>query len=711
MSSFFAELRRRDVFKVTAAYAVSGWLLMQLAAVLESALHLPTWFDTVTTVLVLIGFPIAVLLSWIFQFTPTGLVRTIKNPEIDAKTHSKNTVTIYSLTGMITLGLAGIMWLHLSAKVVTDDSASGIKAASPTENTIVNALVSAATQSIAVLPFDDFSANNDQDYFGRGISEELLNVLSRVRGLRVVSRTSSFAFTESNSTVGDIAQALQVAHVLEGSVRKSGNTIRITAQLINAQTDEHLWSETYDRTLSTENLFAVQDEIARAIVSQLKGKLKVVPLASYDKTISLRAYELYLQARENKTLRTPSSLEDAQKGFIQVIDLDPNFAPAYAGLAEVYLLMENYAGLNKQVSQEKASPLIERALEVAPDSAEVLSAAAYFNVDLGTLPALKKAEEYALQAIQNNENYADAHFILGGILWEQLRLNEAIVHYKKARTLDPLSSIVLENLARIYLSVKDFENANVIGDDLIRLHPNKQSGYAVLADIALEQGAYSKVHSTLQAAYTLNPESMSIKTDLRRIYNLVGLYDQPLTYLSDPTTLLWRAIYTNDLNVALNELPKITNMVELAWFLYYLREYEKTQQIIAGYLQAYKLLERPIDDARTVDLMLAYTHLQKSLGESTLKPIRLLESYFSDMPAASISSEKELTQRLLFSTVKGEFEQSYKWLDRLLALEYIVDFIDPIYDEIKQNKAFKDRQESMSQITAKHREMIVLQLR
>ena len=715
MNSFIAELKRRNVFSVTAGYAVIAWLLMQLAVVLESALHLPNWFDTLITVLVLIGFPVAVLLSWIFRFTSKGIERTLRNPDIDKASHSTNTIIIFSLTGLIMLGLIWLMWQHLGKSDFIDfaDNAPN-ETSTELSNTQTNkpfeGLISEATQSIAVLPFEDFSANKDQSYFGRGISEELLNLLSRVKGLRVVSRTSSFAFAGTDSSAGDIAKALHVMHIIEGSVRKSGDTIRITAQLINAQTDEHVWSQTYDALLSAQNLFTVQDEIANAIVSQLKGELTVVPLEASDKTLSLQAYELYLHARENQKLRTPESLAIAANDFTQVIDLDPNFAYAYSGLSETYLLMSAYAGLDKNTSLEKATSLVARALELAPNSAEVLTSAAYLASSENTVSSIILAEDYALQAISANQNYANAYFILAGVLWDQGRLNEAIANYKQARNLDPLSTIVLGNLARIYLSVGDQVAARSIGEDLIRLHPQLPLGYIVLADVARNAGEYANAHSLLQDAYALNQDSTTIKNSLRRVYNLMGLHEQALWYENSPTSQVWYAIYTHDAQLAQSALPKVKKMTDAGWLLYYLRNYTKTKQIVEGYISAYHLLDKPIADPSTADFIIAYAQIQKALGEDNTHAIEMLSKYFAFKQPEALFDSKELTQRALFSALSEQYEQTYQWLDRILALGYILSFTDPIFDNIKQTQKFKTRQAQMQQLQDKNKLEVKTQL-
>jgi len=259
---------------------------MQVVAVMTPALNLPDWVDSFFAVALIIGFPIAVLLAWAFEMTPEGVKRTenvADGESITGQTGRKLDYTI--IGGLVLVGALVIGSRFMPQKMSAPDVPEVVVQTDLVEPTEVDEKI-----SIAVLPFEDFSSDKDQDYFAKGISEELLNVLARIDGLRVSSRTSSFAFKERNASTGEIAEALNVKHILEGSIRKSGATLRITAQLIKTENDEHMWSETYDRPLTAENIFAIQDEIAAAIVAELKGRLSIGETEESDRTASLEAY-------------------------------------------------------------------------------------------------------------------------------------------------------------------------------------------------------------------------------------------------------------------------------------------------------------------------------------------------------------------------------------------------------------------------------------
>ena len=257
MQKFLSELQRRKVLRVASGYVVAAWVILQVALSLQTAMSLPAAFGAFILGLLIVGFPIAVTVSWFFEFTPDGIKRTVPSGEV---ARFKPQTTDFALAAALVLVLAAVV------VQLTTPPAAVTTATAPKTEPAVSAV------SIAVLPFADLSPAKDQEYFSQGIAEEILNVLANVSGLEVASRTSSFQFKgQEKIGVPLIAQQLRVRHILEGSVRKAGDTIRITAQLIDAKTYKHLWSQTFDRAMTTENIFAIQDEITKAIVSQLSG--------------------------------------------------------------------------------------------------------------------------------------------------------------------------------------------------------------------------------------------------------------------------------------------------------------------------------------------------------------------------------------------------------------------------------------------------------
>ena len=335
--TFFKELKERNVVKVAIIYIVTGWLLIQVATAVFPHFGIPDWAVRLVVLLIALGFPIALIMAWALELTPEGIVRA------ESSVGEKRIWTISAV-----LALAAIFWFELGGPadapvVVEPPAATSIQKED-------------AGVSIAVLPFIDLSQDKDQEYFALGMSEELLNVLAQIEQLAVASRTSAFAFQDSKLSAQEIGQALEVHFVLEGSIRKAGDTLRITAQLIDTETDRHLWSDTYDR--STADIFKVQDEIAQAIVEALKESLDIElendSVGAEAITANMNAYELYLVGREafNQRDMLPSiaALERA-------VELDPEFARGWAQLAASYVVTPGWIPLDR--------PYLELGLQAA----------------------------------------------------------------------------------------------------------------------------------------------------------------------------------------------------------------------------------------------------------------------------------------------------------------------------------------------------------
>ena len=357
--SLFNELKRRNVFRVGIAYLVIGWLVLQVANTLVPILELPATASKFIFLLLLLGFPIALIISWAYEITPEGIKkesdidRSLPLPQITAR--KLDIATLLAVVGLVIFTSADRIIPNAKQASLT-----GLDNVTSVTGTVPALLGS--VKSIAVLPFVNMSPNADHEYFSDGISEELLNVLVRIKGLQVASRTSAFSFKNKNVDIPTVAEALNVNHIVEGSVRRSGDQVRITAQLIEVKTDAHLWSETYTRKL--EDVFAIQDEIATAIANALQ--LTLLGEASHSHSDNIQAYDLYLLGRQQFHQRTPDSLPQAIENFEQVIVLDPNFAPAYSGLADAYSLVYQYGDFDSEIAIAKAGENARKAIELNP---------------------------------------------------------------------------------------------------------------------------------------------------------------------------------------------------------------------------------------------------------------------------------------------------------------------------------------------------------
>ncbi len=371
-----SELKRRNVFRMAVLYVVAAWLIVQVAEVLIGLANLPERIGPTILGLLAVGFPIALIFSWFYELTPGGISLEKDVGAVESIMHVTGRRMDFIVISLLCAGLI----LFAYDKWWTSP---------PPE------------LSIAVLPFENMSGDPDQEYFSDGISEELLNVLAQFPELTVISRSSAFSFKGKDIAIPTVAKQLNVAYVLEGSVRKVGNRVRITAQLIEARSDSHLWSETYDREL--DDIFAVQDEIAKAIATALRMRLTldVATEPSVVRSASIDAYNLYLLGRYHFERRTNFELGQAQRYFEDAIKSDPLYAPAYNGLVDSILLQSDNAYGDKPVEQQIAIalPLVERSLQLDPLLAETHASLGFLRMFQFNLLA---AEAALIRAIELN---------------------------------------------------------------------------------------------------------------------------------------------------------------------------------------------------------------------------------------------------------------------------------------------------------------------
>ncbi len=431
--SFIKELKRRNVIRVAIAYAIAAWLLIEITATTFPILKLPEWSVTLVTVFVLIGFPLALILAWAFELSPEGLKKEKDVDRSESITHNTGRKLDFIIIAVLTVALvmfAVERFFLLPSTVTAGDSAQEVVA---TE----------VQQSIAVPPFVNMSDDAGNEYFSDGLSEEILNLLAKIRGLKVIGRTSSFAFKGKNEDLRVIGDALGVTTVLEGSVRKSGDRVRITAQLVDVSDGAHIWSETYDRTMT--DIFAVQDDVAAAIIDALQIHVGTAPTRGRP-TESLDAYALFLKARVAANMLDSRVAEALLK---EIIQLDPNFAEAYELLAFTYWGM---AGVEVKAAEAQAlaGEASAKAIAIDPDLiyARALHKAAIFGPKL----RLRKLEAFEQAAHEQPDNVMilDALIVLlaeHGYLEEALRFAERFVE------LDPLSPLANFHLSTMLYAV------------------------------------------------------------------------------------------------------------------------------------------------------------------------------------------------------------------------------------------------------------------
>ena len=446
--SIFRELKRRNVFRVAIAYAIVAWLLVEVTATTFPILKLPDWSVTLVTALVLVGFPLALIFAWAFEITPEGLK---KEKDVD-RSHSMTHMTGRKLDFVIILVLAVALVFFASTHQWSGERES-------VGNPDVAKIAVGGEQTIAVLPFVNMSDDPGNEYFSDGISEELLNVLVKVEGLRVASRTSSFAFKDKDVSIPSIAKELNVDHVLEGSVRKAGNTVRVTAQLVDVHTDKHLWSETYDRQL--EDIFAIQDEISGRIVQALMDTLGAgdqgAMAPTQKPTESLEAYELYLRGRYFWQRRGEDNIRRAIDLFKQTTKLDPQFARAWSSLAAAHITLPTYSAALRSEHYPLSVDAARKALALDDSLAEAHAVLG----DVARLMDRKWADSEAhyVSAIASEPKNATAHLWYAEHLYLVGRIRDALGESLIAYELDPLHPGTNVHLATIYRRLDDTGNA------------------------------------------------------------------------------------------------------------------------------------------------------------------------------------------------------------------------------------------------------------
>ena len=472
--SLFHELKRRNVFRVAAAYVVVAWLAIQIVETIFPAFGFTDAAIRITTIVFGIGLIPTMIFAWAFELTPEGLK---KDSEV-ARSGSITPHTGKKLDRMIMVVLAVALGYFAFDKFVLDpqreeeqltslEEQKTTEVAQARQQGRTEALVeSFGEKSIAVLPFVNMSSDVEQEYFSDGISEELLNLLAKIPELRVISRTSAFSYKGKDIKLAQVAEELNVAHILEGSVRKAGNKIRITAQLIEARSDTHLWSETYDRQL--DDIFAIQDEIAATVVAQLK--ITLLGAAPTIKETNPEAYALFLQGRNLSRQYNRASLEKALMLLQQALEIDPGYATAWDQLSSVYRGLQRVGLLSVDEGRPLQREVVNKALAIDPEYAPAHAALSFFaDAWDNDLPAAARHMQRALKLEPVNTEIIRRAAALMSSLG---RLDEAIALGEFVVARDPVSSLGHLSLARYYRDAGRLDEAVVSTSTLLSLSPH-----------------------------------------------------------------------------------------------------------------------------------------------------------------------------------------------------------------------------------------------
>jgi TolB-like protein len=466
----FKELQRRNVVRVTIGYVISCWLLAQVADLVLENIGAPAWVMQAILLVFALGFPVVVFFSWAYEVTPEGIKRESEVDRTQSITHITGNKLDRAIVAVLVVALA--YFVYDKFIVSAEREAAFVEAATQavTEQAAAEQEVAAETdKSIAVLPFVNMSNDANNEYFSDGLSEELLNLLAKIPELRVAARTSSFALRGKELQISEVGEILKVAHILEGSVRKAGDQVRITAQLVNTDDGYHLWSETYDRKL--DNIFAIQEEIAAAVVEQLK--IKLLGDAPKVQKTNPEALALYLQARHLGRLFTAENFEQSNALLKRALAIDPEYAAAWGGLASNYTNQAQNGLRPSEEGHRLAREAIEKALSINPDYAPAYALLGRMarSSDLST------AARHYQHALELNPTNIDMIREAATMLHHLGRQDEALALGEYVAERDPVNSLVHNNLGLGYLWAGYPDQAIAAFQTVLRLSPNRIGGH------------------------------------------------------------------------------------------------------------------------------------------------------------------------------------------------------------------------------------------
>lgn len=496
---FVAELRRRNVHKIAAAYALVSWILIEAGSVLLPTFGAPEWFFKGYVILIIAGFLLALMLAWLLELTPEGVKL---DKDIDRRTpvrkDSPSKMT-YSIIGLLIVALTISITLNVT----------GMRSAAQPVETEVRG------SSIAVLPFENRSTDPENALFADGIHDDLLTTLANIQALKVISRTSVLKYRNPTRNLPEIASELGVSTVLEGSVQRAGNNVRINVQLIDAKTDEHIWAKIYDRELTAINIFQIQSEISAEIAHALKrqltpeelGRMAAVP------TENLQAYSLYLAGRGNISKRTLTTLQEARRQFQDAINLDPNYSLAYSGLADSILLLTiNHKAIPHEEAWELAKNALDKALTLDDQNADAYASLGLLRMTrMGHNKSemeMSGAETAFRRAIELSPNHAQAYSWYASLKTEQGDFDAAIELYKKSLELDPLARIPRSNLAGLYAQQGRNDEALAQWLESVRINPEWPTVYDNIANQLARLGRLDEAYAWAVRAAELSTDPL-----------------------------------------------------------------------------------------------------------------------------------------------------------------------------------------------------------
>jgi len=529
--SLFAELKRRNVIRVGIAYAVAAWFLLQISDLVLENITAPEWVMQVIMLMLGIGFPLVIIFAWAFEMTPEGIK---KEKDVD-RSQSITSTTGRKLDRMIIGVLTVVVAYLLIDKLVLEEPATA-----PAETAqIAPAQTEAAVESgpsVAVLPFVNMSGDANNEYFSDGLTETLLHMLAQLPDLRVAARTSSFAFKGKDTGIAEISEILGVAHILEGSVQKAGNRVRITAQLIRAEDGFHVWSQNYDRTL--DDIFAIQDEIATDVASALDSSLLGSSGVNIQgvSTHSSKAYDLYLQALEQQAVFSYSSLATAENLFKNSLAVDPGFIDAKLALARNYQMKFGTGLIDEQTAWQSVEPLLKQVEDVRPGDPMARALTLNFRIRSFSLMVDSELREATINELKLLLPRIPSDTWIRESVANSLRLfdafDEALNIIHAGLMLDPLSVDMYSSQAQVYMEMERYEDARSAINRAIELAPDNPNVYTDMAELDRETGQLALSLGWMRRSIEKDPQDHELVAQLAENLFLLGLAEEGARWAS-----------------------------------------------------------------------------------------------------------------------------------------------------------------------------------
>ena len=667
--SLIAELKRRNVFRVGAAYGIVAWLLVEMASVVLPALRLPEWTLTLLVFLVVAGFPLALILAWAFELTPGGIKREAAVDPDQSITHLTGRKLDFAIIGLLVLAVA----YFAVDKFVLE--------AEPEQAQVATERAPGGTRggrdgSIAVLPFTNRSPNPDDIYFTDGVHDDLLTQLAKIDAFSVISRTSVMEYRDTSKNLKEIARELGVANVMEGAVQRAGNRVRINVQLIDAGTDEHLWAEVYDRELTTENLFDIQSEIARAIAGALQATLTDSELAVIAEapTENVAAYELYMQARRYSFGDTEIGFNTALELYEEALRLDPEFKLAWIGLASAY--MNNYWFFGGTLTdRQNARDAIDHARAIDADFPELYMAEGFYWY------------------------------------WGHLDYDQAISNLNKAIDQMPGNAEAHSWLSWALRRDGQWENAVKSAQESLRLDPRVVRSWVGLSSTLGQLGRHEEALAAAETARNLEPDSYWAKSAVaEQLVRGVGDIDRALTLMvgaqhtgdaSAVAAYIDFHILARDFDEALEAVNEWTDEMEIHRSGFRLREYWTAQiHLLAGRNEAAqdvarsalgRLKDLEADIPRDYRYAEAESFFYAILAEPE-RVSRIVEEALDSKPTDAVEDGIIRYWLARSLVIAGLHQEAFKQLDVVLSnpgfYRVMNISLDPVFDDVRNAPKF-----------------------